>query len=50
MPLTGVTSAAIFLQEPLGAVQIGGGALILAGVWLATRRAGTAAPPTGTEP
>lgn len=48
MPLTGVASAALFLHEPIGAVQLGGGAMILVGVWLATRRAGMHSPPKGT--
>ncbi len=36
-PLVGVGVAALLLGEPISAVQLGGGLLILGGVWLATR-------------
>lgn len=35
-PLVGVGVAALLLGEPIAAVQLGGGLLILGGVWLAT--------------
>src|SRR5262249_809323 len=46
-PLVGVAVAALFLGERVTPAQIGGGLLILTGVWLATRKAaarGTAMP------
>jgi drug/metabolite transporter (DMT)-like permease len=51
-PLVGVAVAALFLGERVTPVQVGGGLLILTGVWLATRQqAGvTARPDTGTTP
>lgn len=36
MPLIGVIAAAVFLHERIGALQLVGGAIIIAGVWLAT--------------
>lgn len=36
-PLVGVGVATLLLGEPISAVQLGGGLLILGGVWLATR-------------
>lgn len=36
-PLVGVAVAAMLLGEPVSAVQLGGGLLILGGVWLTTR-------------
>jgi hypothetical protein len=35
-PLVGLVLAALVLAEPLTAVQLGSGAVVLAGVWLAT--------------
>jgi drug/metabolite transporter (DMT)-like permease len=43
-PLVGVVLAALVLAEPITAVQLGSGAVVLAGVWLATS-AGTARVP-----
>ena len=39
-PLVGIVVAALFLGESISLYQIGGGALILGGVWFATRRDG----------
>jgi drug/metabolite transporter (DMT)-like permease len=39
IPLIGVATAAVFLGESLSPSQLLGGALILAGIWLATRTA-----------
>ena len=39
-PLVGITVAALFLGESISIYQIGGGMLILGGVWFATRSAG----------
>lgn len=36
MPLIGVVSAAVFLGETIGPIQLAGGAAIVAGVWLST--------------
>jgi drug/metabolite transporter (DMT)-like permease len=43
-PLVGVAVAALLLGERVSAVQLGGGLLILGGVWLTTRRPTAAAP------
>ncbi len=44
-PIVGVLSAAVFLGEPLRAVQLGGGAVALGGMWLASSQGGgTSAP------
>lgn len=40
-PLVGVVVAALLLHESVSVVQIGTGAVIIGGVWLATRRAAT---------
>jgi drug/metabolite transporter (DMT)-like permease len=37
-PLVGVAAAAVLLGEPVTAAQIGGGTLIIGGVWLAMRQ------------
>jgi hypothetical protein len=39
-PLVGIIVAALFLGESISIFQIGGGALILGGVWFASRGAG----------
>ena len=42
-PIVGLAVAALVLAEPISAAQLGGAALVLGGVWLATRQ--PAAPP-----
>ncbi len=39
-PLVGVTAAVVVLHEPVGLLQLAGGALIGGGIWLAARAGG----------
>ncbi len=45
IPVSGVTMTAIFLGERLEPIQIGGGVLVLLGLWLVSRRARTTITP-----
>ena len=47
-PLVGVAVAALVLAEPISAAQLGGAALVLGGVWLATWQPAT--PPQPVAP
>ncbi|MDP9362638.1 MAG: DMT family transporter [Chloroflexota bacterium] len=47
-PLVGVALAALLLGEPVTRLQLGGGALVLAGVWLAAHQPAAAPGSAGT--
>lgn len=43
-PVVGIAAAALALGEPITRLQVAGGALVLAGVWVGNRRAGARRP------
>lgn len=49
IPVVAVAAAHLLLRERLGLQQLGGGAVALLGVYLATVRSGPSAPPHGTR-